>query len=204
MLPAAPAPRRRPDARPEGAGRLGAARRNQPPTTEGGSPRQSAGGTAPAGQGRPRPPRPSGLFKITGWAAPATPKSERGHTQPAPQRLGNPRCQRPPRPPGRPSEHPTPPPPPHQRTGQGLPSGAGRGSTGTDQVGKPPSDGDGGAGRCPRRDRCPHPDGRARAISIRAPQGHTAFVPPSPRRNRLPPGAYGGTYRRRKRRPPGV
>lgn len=204
VLPAAPAPRRRPDARPEGAGRPGAARRNQPPTTEGGSPRQKRGGHSPRRAGAAKAAAPERLIQNNGLGGTSYPQ-KRARPHPARTTAAWQSTLPATAPPaGKAERAPHPPPPPHQRTGQGLPGGAGRGSTGTDQVGKPPSDGDGGAGSCPRRDRCPHPDGRARAISIRAPQGHTAFVPPSPRRNRLPPGAYGGTFRRRQRRPLGV
>lgn len=201
MLPAAPAPRRRPDARPEGAGRPGAARRNQLTTTGGGSPRQKRGGHSPRRAGAAKAAAPARLNQNNGLGGTSPPHNERGHTQPAPQRLGNPRCQRPPRPPGRPSEHPT---PHHHRTGgggRGYPAGLGAaapGQTGLESRPRTATEEPGGA----RAATAAPTQTDGRGLSQSCPGRGTPLS--SPRRNRLPPGAYGGTYRRRQRRPLGV
>ena len=186
---------------PQGAGRPGAARRNQPSMTEGGSPRQSAGGTAPAGQGRPRPPRPSGLFKITGWAAPASPTTS--EATPSPHHSGlaiHAASDRPARREGRAST------PPPTTTAPAEGAGATRRGWARQHRDRP--------GRKAALGRRRMEPGGARPATATPTQtdggGLSQSVPhrgtplSSPRRNRLPPGAYVGTYRRRQRRPPGV
>lgn len=201
MLPAAPAPRRRPDARPEGAGRPGAARRNQPSTTEGGSPRQSAGGTAPAGQGRPRPPRPSGLFKITGWAAPASPTTS--EATPSPHHSGlaiHAASDRPARREGRAS---TPPP-----TTTAPADGAGATRRGWARQHRDRPGRKAALGRRQRSREVPAP--RPLPPPRRTGAGCLNRAPAGAHRFRFPAGigspwgAYGGTYRGRQRRPLGV
>lgn len=97
--------------------------------------------------------------------------------------------------------HP-PPPPPHQRRGQGLPGGAGRGST-TDRPGRKAAPGRRRRSReVPAPRPLPPPRGTGAGYLNRAPAGAHRFRLPAGIGS--PWGAYGGTYRRRQRRPPGV
>ena len=170
-------------------------------TTEGGSPRQSAGGTAPAGQGRPRPPRPSGLFKITGWAEPATPKAS--EATPSPHHSGlaiHAASDRPARREGRAST------PPPTTTAPADGAGATRRGWARQHRDRPGRKAALGRRRRSREEPAPRPLPPPRRTGA----GYLNPCPAGAHRFRLPAGigspwgAYGGTYRRRQRRPPGV
>lgn len=151
-----------------------------------GEPAPKRGGHSPRRAGAAKAAAPERLIQNNGLGGTSLPHNERGHTQPAPQRLGNPRCQRPPRPPGRPSEHPT---PHHHRTsgrGRGYPAGLGAAAPGQTRSESRPRTATEEPGVARAATAAPtQTDGRGLSQSV--PRRGTPLS--SPRRNRLPLGS---------------